>query len=245
MACPHCTRDLYLFKPLMQQIAGLELRVATLEAGVAVENTKAIPGSATPISQAHAANETPEALGARDLVLLIGLPLALLLGAHLLITVVYDASAVYLRVVSMLVPLPFGFLLTAHAARRLGVPLLAALIVSLLAVLGMSAVTALVDNVPMFPVSLREWREVLEYAASVGLSYTTGVVLGGMSRRRGQQMREQVAVNVALARLVTNGAEGTQRFHKVVMKFNDIGGALTAAGTTAASIYMGLQGLVK
>ena len=240
IACPHCTRDLYLFKPLLQRIAELEARVAAVESQPPV----AAPMAAT-LAASALEPDTPVVPGARELLLRVGGPLLLLLLAHLLLTVVYDASNVYLRVVSLLIPLPFGFLLAAHAARRFAISSIAALAISLLAVFGMSVLTTMVDGVSILPANLREWRELLEYAASIGFSYTTGIVLGNLSRRRGRQLSERAGMGVALARLVSNGAESTQRFHQVVTKFNDFGGVLTAAGTTAMSIYMGLQGLIK
>lgn len=170
-------------------------------------------------------------------------PLVLLLVAHGLIVVIYDLNVLYLRLVSLLVPLPFGLLLASRA--RLPSWLLAALAVSLagLAVVGMSALTAQVDGTPILPVGLREWREFLEYAASIGLSYVTGMVVGGMSRRRAQAQRI-AGLPVALAHLVSSGAEKTEQFQTVVKKFNDLGGTLTAAATTAAAIYAGLQGVI-
>ena len=240
VACPHCTRDLYLFKPLLQRIAELEARVATLETkgGAALGETS--------VSESFQIEpDTPQSVGVRELALRVGVPLALLLLMHVLLTVVYDAPTAYLRVISLLIPLPFGFLLTAHSARRMFALVMSALSVSLLAVFGMSLVTALVDSVPVLPANLREWRELLEYAASVGFSYATGTVLGNMARRRGRQIRQQAGMSVALAKLVSSGTDSTQRFHKAVTKFNDFGGALTAAGTTVMSVYMGRQGLLK
>ncbi len=182
---------------------------------------------------------------AADFVSRVALPIVLLILAHLLLTVVYDANTLYLRIVSLLIPLPFGFLLTAHARRTASMTVVAALVVSLAAVLGMSVVTAVVAQVQVLPDGLREWREFLEYAASIAFSFATGTILGNMSRRRGRFLLQQGAMGAKLAHLVASGTESTLRIHKAVTKFNDIGGALTAAATTAASIYMGLQGLIK
>lgn len=240
LACPHCARDLYLFKPLLQRIAELEVRVATLET-VAPANRAAEAA----LSVLQLEPDTPQSVGVRELAFRVGVPLLLLLVMHVLLTVVYDASTVYLRVISLLIPLPFGFLLTANLARRALLVVVSALSVSLLAVFGMSLVTAIIDSVPVLPANLREWREFFEYAASIGFSFATGAVLGSMVRRRGRQLRQQAGMSVALAKIVSSGADGTQRFHKAVTKFNDFGGAITAAGTTAMSIYLGLQGLMK
>ena len=73
-------------------------------------------------------------------------PLVLLLLAHGLIVVIYDLNTLYLRLVSLLIPLPFGVLIVSRA--RCPIWLLTVLVASLagLAVLGMSALNALVDN---------------------------------------------------------------------------------------------------
>jgi len=171
------------------------------------------------------------------------LPLGLLLLAHGLIVLVYDMNTVYLRVVSLLIPLPFGLLLVSRVRRPRWLLVVLASSLAALAVLGMSALTALVDGSPILPVGVHDWREFLEYAASIGLSYATGLVIGRMSRRRAQ-VRRVTGLSVALAHLVSDGAEKTEQFQAVVKKFNDLGGTLTAAATTAAAIYTGLQGVI-
>ena len=241
LACPHCTRDLYLFKPLLQQIGDLEARLSALEGGA----TGRVHSAIAPHELLMAEPEVREKMQFGDGLKLAGVPILLLLLAHALITVVYDANTIYLRLVSVLLPLPFGFLLTAHSLRGPLSTAGTAIIVAVLSVFGMSVLTSAVDHVPVLPGDLRERREFLEYAASVAFSYSTGIILGNMSRRRGRVMAQQGAMSVALARLVSSGAESTVRFQSAVKKFNDFGGALTAAATTAASLYMGLQGLIK
>lgn len=241
LVCPVCRRDLYLFKPLMARIDVLEKQAAVREAAL----TK-LQGAAVETGESDvAAHEEERAVmpGITDWLRNWLLPLALLLLAHALIVVIYDLNVLYLRLVSLLVPLPFGLLLVSRARRPSW--LLAALAVSLagLAVIGMSALNAQIDGTPILPVGLREWREFLEYAASIGLSYVTGIVVGGMSRRRAQVQRV-AGLPVALAHLVSSGAEKTEQFQTVVKKFNDLGGTLTAAATTAAAIYAGLQGVI-
>lgn len=246
LACPHCTRDLYLFKPLLARIGELEARIGVLEAGAASAPT--VRGTAVDTTLDAVATiipDDPVSPRISELLKRVALPVLLLGCAHVLLTVIYDANTIYLRIVSLLIPLPFGFLFTAHVCRRASVVMFVALAASFAAVLGMSVVTALVDQVPVLPEGLREWREFLEYAVSIAFSYATGCILGNMSRRRGRFLLQQGAMGASLAHIVSSGVENTQRIHKVVTKFNDMGGALTAAATTAASIYMGLQGLIK
>ncbi len=71
------------------------------------------------------------------------------------------------------------------------------------------------------------------------------LIIGGMVWNRSRaQARETAGLALALARLVSNGAERTVQFPSVLRKFNDLGGTLTAAATTVASVYAGLQGVI-
>jgi hypothetical protein len=139
--------------------------------------------------------------------------------------------------------LPFGTLLASHQRHPRWLLALMTIALAGVAVLGMSALTALVDGTPVLPSGLREWREFIEYAASIGLSFVSGLIIGGMSRQRARVQRK-AGLSVALARLVSNGAEKTEQFQALVKKFNDLGGTLTAAGTTLAAVYAGLQGVI-
>ena len=245
LACPHCAHDLYLLKPLLERIAALEAQLkerdgAAAPAGAVAETDVGVAG------EAPAQAEQSGAARPGDWILLWGTPLALLLAAHGLITVVYDLNNLYLRLVSLFIPLPFGFLLMLRGRHAFGASLFAAFCMELLAVLGMSGLTALVDQTPLLPQNMREWREFVEYAASVGLSYVTGMVLGEMLRHRIESTRDQAVRSLALklARMITSGQKNAEKVEAMAKKLNDLGGSLTAAATTAASVYMGMQGVI-
>lgn len=242
VVCPVCRRDLYLFKPLLARIEALEKQVAEHDAA-ATELRRASDRADIAVDGSGLEEEPGVVPGSAQWLGNWLAPLALLLLAHGLIVIVYDLNTIYLRVVSLLIPLPFGVLLAARQPHLRW--LLALMTISLagLAVLGMSALTALVDGTPVLPSGLREWREFIEYAASIGLSFVSGLIIGGMSRQRARALRT-AGLSVALARLVSNGAEKTEQFQAVVKKFNDLGGTLTAAGTTLAAVYAGLQGVI-
>lgn len=238
LACPHCAHDLYLLKTLVERIVVLEARVQALqEQGVPAGQAEP---PAAPVA-AHAAGGT-----LRDWSLLWVMPLLLLLAAHALITVVFDLNNLYLRVVSLAIPLPFGFLLMLRGRHAFGAALPAAFGMAAIAVTGMSCVTALIDRVPLWPQDARDWRELVEYAASVGFSYVTGMVLGEMLRHHVEAERRQAVRSLAqkLARLISSGQANAEKIESMAKKLNDLGGSLTAAATTAASVYMGLQGVL-
>lgn len=242
LACPQCTRDLYLFKPLLERIGGLERQMAEMQAQLS-EAIAAAP-TAGPAQSEPAAEPAPEPPQAALLWLA---PLLLLLVSHLLITVVFDLNSVYLRIVSLLIPLPFGWLLMRREDRHLGVWAVAAFVMAAIAVLGMSGITHLVDHTPILPDDRREWKEFIEYAASVGFSLMTGMLIGRRLRRRGEpplQLAQAPELALRLIKLVDRGQQSAEKVQDGVKKIKDIGNSIAAAGTTAAALYTGLQGFL-
>lgn len=238
LACPHCAHDLYLFKPLLQKIGELEQKLAAQsdyeELLERIEALEAHPQFAAPPL-------SPLQHGLSWLACWLT-PLLLLLAAHALIVVVYDLKEVYLRIVSLLIPLPFGFWLARRHTRQFGIGLFAAFVMAALAVLGMSWITGLVDHTPVLPQDMREWREFIEYAASVGFSYATGMLVARTLAARKQRSRDSLALKLAEAAF--KGQHNVEKVHTLANKLNDFSGSITAAATTAASIYTGLKGFL-
>ncbi len=234
LACPHCTRDLYLIKPLLEKIEALERQLQELA------------GSAAAAAGDEAAVPAPQPVpyGTRaDWVLLWLAPLLLLLAAHATITVILDLNTLYLRLVSLLIPLPFALLLMRRE-RLFPFWLGAGFALAALAVLGMSGVISLVDQVPVLPRDAREWREFAEYAASIGFSYATGLVLGRMLRQRQDAVAPQGArgLTMKVVNLLSTGKVRAGQLQATVKKVQEIRGTLTALSTAALSAYTGLQG---
>lgn len=239
LACPHCTRDLYLFKPLLAKIAALEASVGSLE-----ERLRA--SSPPPAETIEAAPEPePDAAELRLQGVLFWLaPLLLLLIAHGLITVLYDLNTLVLRIVSLLIPLPFGVLLMRNGPRRFGPWIFAAFAMAACGVLGMSALTAHVDHTAILPQDRREWKEFTEYAISIGFSFITGMVFGRMLWRRRQMERQAMqmdALALKLAKMASTGKESAEKIQHTVRKIIELRASATAAATSAASAYIGLK----
>lgn len=237
LACPHCTRDLYLLKPLLGKIDQLEQRVKGLEAQLAAAPSA---DAAVPLEEDDRTPRQP----VRDFLALWATPLLLLLVAHFLLVIVIDAHTLWLRIFSLLIPLPFGIALMNRRWRPLPPWSLAAFAMAGCAVLGMSGLTSLVDHTAVLPQDRREWREFAEYAASVGFSFITGMLLGRLSWRRRQHALRVEKVHGALlklAELLTAGQEGADKIQATVKKMKDAGNSLAAAATTAAAAYTGMQ----
>ena len=234
LVCAVCRRDLYLLKPLLERVELLEAKLALSSAELADGSTEKGPSALDAAAAPERINEGEQRSVLAALAWWL-LPLLLLLAGHWLMVFLYDLKVVYLRVFALLLPLPFGYLF----ARALRLPfawgLLPAFVMAGLAVLGMSGVTALIDNVPVLPQSVVEIRDFLEFVVSIGLSFTTGLWLHHWLARR---QVERLLLLANRARMV-DGRQVTES----LTRLNDIGSALVAFATTAISIYTGLKGL--
>ena len=244
--CKTCSRDLYLFKPMMAKVAELEakmtaipsseayvLRIAELEEMLDEQNQK--------LEQRSLLNWVS------DIAFYILVPLLLLLLAHWLITVVYDAKMIYLRLISMALPLPFAYFLFKSRAHKILPWFVGVIFLAIASVIGMSWITSLVDKTPVWPQNLFEWKEVLEYSASIAFSFLTGMLLGGVTYAAKQRHRKagllQSMVKIESLNL-SGDSVSLKNVHGQMKKLQEYGGTVVALGTTAVSIFTGLRGII-
>lgn len=245
--CKVCTRDLYLFRPLLEKVKELEDKLAEhqdpVELQARVDELEGLLVAER--ARMDKKEATPWRLLA-DVGQFIFIPLALLLLAHALIVVVYDINMLYLRIASVALPLPFAFYLFKTQKRSLLGWFLATAFLAASSVIGMSAITGWVDHTPVMPQSMIEWREFLEYAASITLSFLTGMLLGGVSYHRAHRVvkKKDGPFLSAIVSRFSKGSMSKGDMHDKIQKLEEIGGSLIAAGTTAMSIYTGLKGFM-
>jgi len=220
VVCRTCTRDLYLFKPMMARIAELEAQVHELSS----RQTFAEQADELVEMGAHAVERARANFGnfAGDVARFLLAPLVLLLVAHTLITIVYDANVVYLRLISVLLPMPFGFWLFRDEPRTLLPWFIGTAFLAIGSVIGMSAIVAAVDGTSVMPRNAFEWRELLEYSASIAFSFLTGMLI---SR-------------------ATGGEVSKDKLHTLSSNVKVIGGSIAAILTTLVSLYTGLKGVL-
>ena len=244
--CKTCSRDLYLFKPLMAKVANLEdklaavtspelyeLRIAELEHLLEEQNQKLVHRS--PVQWMV------------DIAVYLITPLLLLLLAHWLIAVVYDTKMIYLRIISMVLPLPFAYTLFNKRPRKVMPWFAGVVFLAVASVIGMSWITSLVDHTPVWPQNLFEWKEVLEYSASIAFSFLTGMLLGGVAYAAKQRARRAGLVSSMMKVASINfkdGGASLKNVHGLMKTLQEYGGTVVALGTTAVSIYTGLKGII-
>jgi len=247
LVCKACSRDLYLFKPLTEKIQQLEAQLVaqpsqdTLQARISELEALLV--------QAQDSLQTREkGLGRHlfNLAQFILIPLVLLLMGHALVTVVYDLPLLYLRIISMVLPLPFGYWLFCQHKRSLLPWFGAVAVLAMSAVMGMSAITGWIDHTPVLPQNTLEWKEFLEYAASISFSFLTGMLLGGMAYVRSHRVRTATSSGswLSLAGYIKEGKLTPEGIQQIVKKLESLGGSLIALGTTGMSIYTGLKSLL-
>lgn len=239
IVCKHCSRDLRVVRPVLLEIENI------------VGDLEKIQREFDSVSARLYRRSHPVRSFAIHSIGYILIPAVLLVAAHILVTIVLNASPLYLRIASVLIPLPFGFAI--FAVQKVGYrgAALVGIITALLSVFCMLTVTGLNDHVPILPGSWVEWREVLEYSASIALAFLTGNILGILmlqllASSLSQGDRPNAAAYRA-ARLLGPyvGEDQLRRRARIIQDLMRTAGPLLGILSTAAgSIYAGLKGIL-
>ena len=255
LMCPHCTSNLAVLTPLLARLTVLESRIATLEADLAARSADSKEAADSGLEAAtHPASGDgtgakvpglPRHGALRRLVLDVTAALALLVLAHAFLVFVLDWPVLVLRLLCVVIPM----LCATRAALRQPAAfrwnLAAAGLLGVLAVLGMSASVAAVDQVPLLPRSGREWREALEFAFSIATAWQTGFLLGVRATRRRDAQDEIPGLLKALA--IATSPRGAD-YAQLEQRANVIGsltGSIVPVLTAGMSVLSGLRSLLQ
>ena len=263
IACRYCNRDFFVIQPLMEKLKTANARVKLLErtlhkAGVDPASKDGDAPAAKPkafVADKAAVvvakvDDTIPTLPASATVLITFLAL---IAAHFLIVIQLDLSLIYLRVVSIAVPLVMGFLYRKSLDRWLFWDLGTGLLIAAASILVMSAVVAKTDHVPIMPQDAQGWREYAEYTASIGFGFFTGCVLRhGLMVARAPSPKVSYLVELAsryIAKKMKKDGDDDEspkdEIDAQVKKIESLVSGAIAAGSVAVSIYTGLSGFMK
>jgi len=234
--CKVCTKDLYLFKPLIQKVSDLEEKLSN------VSDREVLESRISELQEELIYKKELEAEGIVGIFLKISkflfLPLLILLMAHAVIIVVYDLKLIYLRLASILIPMPFAFFLFQKKKNPVFPWFLGSLVFAFITVIGMSAITSLVDKTPVMPQSMIEWKEFIEYSLSITFSFLTGILLGTISffKRSKHKIDINPMLKALLNRIVNKklSPEALQELLQKSIKY-------VSLATTLLSLYTGLR----
>lgn len=239
LVCRSCSRDLRLVRPLVLEIEELVAELDKMRRDLDHANAK--------LDRIR----HPLRYFAVHSIAYILIPSILLVAAHIIVTIVLNVSPLYLRLASVIIPLPFG--LTLYAIQKVGFrgALAAGFIAALVSVGAMLTVTGINDNVPILPETWVDWREVIEYTVSIALAFGTGNILGIMIFRvLPSTMAQGGKPNIAayrLARLLGPhvGEEQLRRRARLIQDLLRTAGPLAGMAVTGVgSVYAGLKGIL-
>lgn len=236
LVCRTCRRDIAVPKPLMEANARLTARVAELETELAAAKA-AVP---SPPTAAAVPSERPPVDLVHMLVFYVALPILVMIAIHYLLVIRIDAKLIWLRVASIVLPAVFGFRfeMARQARRTVLMPVAAGVAVA--AVLGMSWMVHLVDGDPILPKGWVGWRETLEYAVSIALSYVLGALLCSGLRPL-HRHRHSVIDRLATAIAVVSGGEAGKPLEARIERTVKLMNLGISAATALGAIYTGLK----
>jgi hypothetical protein len=165
LVCRNCARDLTLVRPYIFEIQEMITEVDALQRDLSRARNRL------------AMIDRPVRFLLVNASAFVVLPTMLLISAHYLVTFEFDLSPIYLRVASVLIPLPFGFALAVVKNIGFRGTMAIGFTSAALSISSMLAVTSLVDNVNFVPSNWWEWRETLEYGTSIALAFGAGNIL--------------------------------------------------------------------
>jgi hypothetical protein len=239
IACKHCSRDLRVVRPMLLEIDTLvseldKLRRDLDRTNMTLERYK-----------------NPHRYFASHVVLYVLIPSLLLVIAHILVTIVFNFSPLPLRLASVAIPLLFGFIAYPLHKVSMNAAFALALSTAVLSVLAMLTVTGVHDHVPILPQVWIEWREVMEYGASILLAFVSGNILGMLiflvMPRVLTQGGKPNAIAFRVAGLLGHhvGDEQLRRRARLIQNLMQTAGPLVGVAVTAVgSIYAGLKGIL-
>lgn len=247
LACKYCKRDVFLPKQLMIRIRHLENQ---LQSSLSEKSKDSESGSLIATTDAPKVVLTSFAK-CRSLVFdflkFFIAPLMLLLLAHVFITIVYDTKILYLRIFTLVLPMCFGVLLFKNQSRNILAWLIWIVSLGLVSVVAMSAITSLVDDSPVWPQSIYEWREMVEFAASISFSYLTGMFIGRLVFLKTKSALTSVpTAHHADSWMTGTGNErlSSTSLQLITKKISELITTLGAIVATIIAIYTGLKGLL-
>lgn len=256
VVCKHCHRDLSIVRPVLEQLRAMAARIEVLEVAkaeadalrerLAALEARPVEVAAVVVAQDEPARRSRWGEWVQAVLLALLLPVLALMAVHWLAVMVLDLKTWVIRLLSLLLPLPFAAMASFKGRNRLAVQVVLGVAIAMLSVLGMLAITGVMDSQPILPQDGREWREVVEYGLSIFLSYVTGaLIVHWLVPLRSERAADSLVRRVAgsLARLTAPENETRQQLEKRIQALANTVGAAVPVVTGAASIIAGMRKL--
>lgn len=255
IVCRHCGRDFYLFQGILQRLQALESVLAANappERGTSAKESTGATGTIAPPPAGSAAPlQAPagpaDAGSWRDSVTTAFGCVFALTAAFTLLNLVFDVNEAYLRVVSIGLPLAFGF---GHAAARpflFAREALLATAITAIFLLTMTGIQAQVQEIRWAPRDLAEWREIIIYGCSILCAYLTGALAARATAAR-THVRGAGPVAIEAARLIvkltSKAGPSSERIGELAKALQSASGSIVIIGTALMAVWTGVGRLL-
>jgi hypothetical protein len=239
IACKHCSRDLRVVRPVIREIHEIVTELDKMQRELDGINTQL------------ALFDSPVRFVSLFAAVYVLLPTVLLVTTHYIGEYTFDVNTVWLRIASMVIPLPFG--IVAYGVSKIGFKgaLGIGAVMAIVSVTGMLLVSHFQDGDPIIPRDWVEWKETVQYVLSIALAFGVGnitanvvfLVLPSTIAASGQPNAAAFRIARMLGQHV--GQEGLRRRARRIQDLmHTIGPLAGLAATAAGSIYAGLKGVM-
>jgi hypothetical protein len=249
VVCGHCARDLVGLKPLILELNRLSEEVALQRSEIldlkesvsAVKASLAMNEVCLPQTIGeHAATPSNGNAGVVKYFFFLGaifLCLATLIFSHWLLLFVYDVSPIVLRLVTVSLPLIFGFFTLSFARVHWVINFVGSTFLGVFSVLCMLYVTSAIDGVSFLPETARDWREASEYALSICAGFFTGYWIENW--RHFQQSSSRRKINLSL--LLEKDSKGQFKITGISEQVQTIAALIAPVVSAGTAVYSGLK----
>jgi hypothetical protein len=231
LVCKHCHRDLYVVRSLMEKLDEAISRLETMETGARGVQVPSV------VTRTHPATKLFHGMSP---VSAISLSFIFLVVAHFIIIIEYNLPLIYLRAVSIAVPLTIGFMCEQPRRRSVAAGLLYGAIVAITSIVAMSAVVGKIDNIPVLPRGAFEWREFAEYSVSITFGFLTGALLRLLALTIYAATATQDRITVAISRIAAKALGAKIKGVELRMVITMVR-ATAAVASVAISLTTGLR----
>lgn len=157
---------------------------------------------------------------------------------HWFMLFVLDANSIFLRIITIVMPMLIGVFGTLQSREGLFPVITAGFSVAIISVIGMLGVTAWIDGVEWFPTNHRDQKEVLEYVLSIWLAFTTGFFI--VTALKYLKIISKGTEELSDRSLVARG-DSTIKVKAISGKLEGLIATLTPVVSAGAALYSGLK----
>lgn len=235
LVCKHCGKDFYVLKTYIDKVEELQKNIATSnysDKNNELENLK---------SEYHVEASTFSNIF--DIKSCVLLTYIALVTAHFFIIIEYDLSLIWLRLLSIFIPLYFAATFRGNENVKSSQILITSICLSLLAIMTMAFLVSRVDKVPLLPASKVEWKEFIEYGISISSGFMTGFLLRRSHIIFTSTHNSELLIQSDIARALKKKLSVTD--NKGELSIDKISGIITTSASVATGLISLVTGLNK